>query len=51
MLSGIEPAMKIEELNSEEEIETLFKDLRNTWQTLGATEPYWSVLSSDKFKI
>ncbi|MBW4596051.1 MAG: class I SAM-dependent methyltransferase [Brasilonema angustatum HA4187-MV1] len=48
-LSGNEPEMKIEEISSEAELQILFKHIQDSWQHLGKTEPYWSVLTSDKF--
>jgi len=48
-LSGHEPRMKIEEISSEAELQVLFEHIQDSWQYLGKTEPYWSVLAAEKF--
>jgi SAM-dependent methyltransferase len=48
-LSGDEPRMNVEEISSEAELQILFKHIQDSWQHLGKTEPYWSVLTSEKF--
>jgi len=48
-LSGDEPRLVIEEVNSETELQTLFEHIQSAWEHLGETEPYWSVLTSEKF--
>ncbi len=48
-LSGDEPRLVIEEGNSEAELQTLFEHIQAAWEHLGETEPYWSVLTSEKF--
>lgn len=42
--------MAIEDVESEHGLEALFKHIKNSWQYLGKTEPYWSVLTEDKYK-
>lgn len=46
-LSGNEPPMLIEEVS---DLQLLFSHIQSVWEKLGATEPYWSVLSADQFK-
>ena len=48
-LSGNEPRLLIEEVNSEAELQTLFEHIQAAWEHLGETEPYWSVLTSERF--
>ena len=50
MLSGEEPAMKIEGLESEAELGSIWERIQKEWQILGESEPYWSVLSAEEFK-
>jgi 2-polyprenyl-3-methyl-5-hydroxy-6-metoxy-1,4-benzoquinol methylase len=47
-LSGNEPPIFIEKVNDLNEI---FIHIQAVWEDLGKTEPYWSVLSSENFKI
>jgi 2-polyprenyl-3-methyl-5-hydroxy-6-metoxy-1,4-benzoquinol methylase len=47
---GDEPPMKIEDVQSPQELAILFKHIQTVWQSLGETEPHWSVLTSDSFK-
>lgn len=35
---------------SPEQLEQLFRRVEQQWRSLGETEPYWSVLSDDKFR-
>jgi SAM-dependent methyltransferase len=48
-LCGDEPRMNIEEVSSDVELQVLFEHIQDAWQHLGKTEPYWSVLSAEKF--
>ena len=48
-LSGHEPRMNIEEIYSEAELQVLFEHIQDSWQYLGKTEPYLSVLAAEKF--
>jgi 2-polyprenyl-3-methyl-5-hydroxy-6-metoxy-1,4-benzoquinol methylase len=41
--------MQIEAIHSEAQLQHLFQHIQTTWQSLGETEPYWSVLSADQF--
>jgi len=44
------PPTTIETIVSEEVLERLFGRIQRQWQKLGATEPFWSVLTSADFK-
>lgn len=46
-VSGNEPPMFIERVS---DLQGLFSHIQNTWEHLGETEPYWSVLTSEQFK-
>src|SRR5262245_6694181 len=48
-LYGDEPRMNIEEVSSDVELQVLFEHIQDSWQHLGKTEPYWSVLAAEKF--
>ncbi len=48
-LNGDEPKMYVEHSCSEHDLQRIFDHIQNSWQYLGETEPYWSVLTSDKF--
>lgn len=50
-LTGDESRLSIEVVSSKADLETLFKHIQETWQHLGEVEPYWSVLTSDKFRL
>jgi len=49
-LSGMEPPLAIDEVHSEAELQALFRHIEDTWQRFGLTEPYWSVVISERFK-
>jgi 2-polyprenyl-3-methyl-5-hydroxy-6-metoxy-1,4-benzoquinol methylase len=44
------PPTTIETIVSEEVLERLFGRIQRQWKELGATEPFWSVLTSAEFK-
>lgn len=48
-LSGHEPAMEIEAVQTDEQLATLFAHIQATWQHLGETEPHWSVSTAKEF--
>jgi len=48
-LCGDEPRMSIEEVSSAVELQVLFEHIQDSWHYLGKTEPYWSVLATEKF--
>jgi SAM-dependent methyltransferase len=50
-LSGNEPSMMIEEIDSEAELQVLFNHIQDTWQYLGEIEPYWSIMTAEQFKL
>lgn len=50
VLFGDEPPMSIEDVCSEEGLETLFEHVQSIWQELGESEPHWSVLASEEFR-
>jgi SAM-dependent methyltransferase len=47
-LSGIEPPIFIERSSN---LQELFFHIQNVWEQLGETEPYWSVATSEHFKM
>ena len=49
-LSGNEPRMTIQDAYTEHELQRLFEHVQGTWHYLGETEPYWSVITAEKFK-
>jgi 2-polyprenyl-3-methyl-5-hydroxy-6-metoxy-1,4-benzoquinol methylase len=49
-LSGLEASMDIEEIQSEDDMQNLLLHIQKVWQYLGEVEPYWSVLSSERYK-
>jgi len=49
-LSGFEPPISVEQVDSDAELQALFQHIQKVWQHLGETEPYWSVLVQDKYK-
>lgn len=46
-ISGNEPPMFIERVS---DLQGIFLHTQKVWEHLGETEPYWSVLSSERFK-
>lgn len=44
------PKMLIEECN-EEQRNIIFEKTRKAWERLGAADPYWSVLTSDEYRM
>lgn len=49
-MSGHEPSMLIDATSSDEELQLILEHLHATWQYLGETEPYWSVLTVPKYR-
>lgn len=49
-LSGDEPPMAIEQVQSPADLEKLYLHIQRVWEHLGETEPHWSVLSAEAFK-
>lgn len=50
-LSGHEPPMLLESVTSEKDLQILFQHIQDAWNHLGETEPYWSVLASEDFRV
>ncbi len=50
-MSGHEPPMAIEPVTAESDLQSLFQHIQDAWGHLGETEPYWSVLSSEDFRV
>ena len=50
ILAGNEPAMEIEDVTSDEGLDRIFAHIQNSWQQLGETEPFFSVLSAERFR-
>lgn len=48
-LSGEEPLMSIELTENKNDLQKLFDHIQASWHKLGETEPYWSVLTNEKF--
>ena len=48
-MSGHEPRLSIDLELSDEDLQSLLRHIQETWQQLGKTEPYWSVLSNKKY--
>ena len=48
-ISGHEPAMEVEEVDSCEDLAKILEHIQLTWQFHGETEPHWSVLTSQRF--
>jgi SAM-dependent methyltransferase len=47
-LSGNEPPLYIEKT---EDLNDIFAHIKTVWEHFGKTEPYWSVISSDNFRL
>jgi len=50
-LSGDEPPMQIEEVDDNEQLQALVSHVQEAWQHLGETEPYWSVIAGDEYRM
>jgi SAM-dependent methyltransferase len=49
-LSGHEPPMAIEPVGDGPALQSLFEHIQSTWQHLGESDPFWSVVSGDRFR-
>ena len=49
-LSGMEPALKIEDKVDDETLRALFEAVQTCWEQFGREEPHWSVLTAERFK-
>jgi hypothetical protein len=45
-VSGAEPPMEIDNAN---DIDQFFAHIQRTWEKLGSAEPFWSVITAEKF--
>jgi SAM-dependent methyltransferase len=50
LLSGEEPARTIETDGDPKLLQQLFEHVNRSWQHLGETDPYWSVLTSPEYR-
>ena len=50
VLLGDEPAMSIEEVGTEHELQKLFDHTQSTWEEFGKREPHWSVVVSEQYQ-
>ncbi|MGQ9897132.1 MAG: methyltransferase domain-containing protein [Acidobacteriota bacterium] len=50
-LSGFESPLVLEDDIAAQTLEKLLAHIQASWQELGQVEPYWSVLSSEEFKL
>jgi SAM-dependent methyltransferase len=48
-LAGDEPPMLIEEVDDPQSLQQLIGHVQDAWQHLGETEPYWSVVTGERF--
>jgi 2-polyprenyl-3-methyl-5-hydroxy-6-metoxy-1,4-benzoquinol methylase len=49
-LEGDEPRMEVERVSSPADLQALFSHVQGTWETLGETVPYWSVLVREELR-
>lgn len=49
-LGYTDPAMSVDASVSDEQLANMFDHVAGTWSSLGASEPYWSVISQDQFR-
>jgi hypothetical protein len=49
-ITGHEPRLQVQHECTERELESVFRHVTTTWNELGKTEPYWSVLTDEKFR-
>lgn len=49
-MSGFEGPMNVQTAYTEDELQGLFIHIQKEWQQLGTSEPYWSVLTEEKYK-
>ena len=50
VLSGDEPAMTIEEVSTEHDLQKLFDHIQSNWEELGKREPHWSVVVAEQYQ-
>ena len=50
VLFGDEPAMSIEDVGTESDLQRLFDHIQSNWEEFGKREPHWSVVVSDQYQ-
>jgi SAM-dependent methyltransferase len=50
-LDGHEPPITVELVDDPEQLQHLLTHVQATWQHLGETEPYWSVVTGERFRM
>jgi 2-polyprenyl-3-methyl-5-hydroxy-6-metoxy-1,4-benzoquinol methylase len=50
VLIGDEPAMTIEDVGSEHDLQKVFDHIQSNWEELGKREPHWSVVVSEDYQ-
>lgn len=50
VLIGDEPAMSIEDVGTEPELQKLFDHIQSAWEEFGKREPHWSVVVSERYQ-
>jgi len=50
VLSGDEPAMTLEEVSTEYDLQKLFDHIQSNWEELGKREPHWSVVVAEQYQ-
>jgi hypothetical protein len=49
-LSGHEPALAIEQVESPDTLKEFFENTKRVWSGFGDTEPHWSVITDNRYK-
>jgi len=50
VLFGDEPAMSIEDVGTDGDLQKLFDHIQSTWEEFGKREPHWSVVVSEQYQ-
>ena len=50
VLFGDEPAMSIEDVGSDADLQKLFAHIQHTWEEFGKREPHWSVVVAEQYQ-
>jgi 2-polyprenyl-3-methyl-5-hydroxy-6-metoxy-1,4-benzoquinol methylase len=50
VLLGGEPAMSIDDVGSEQDLQKLFDHIQSNWEEFGKREPHWSVVVADEYQ-
>lgn len=48
-VGAADPAIPVDVAVSDDQLDAAFERVRATWEQVGADEPYWSVISADRF--